>query len=233
MKKKNANTCAHPWNVAPAEARDIQNRLRHRVVLSDTFKTVRFVGGADVGFEDKTRTTRAAVVILSFPDLALHEYRIIRQPTCFPYVPGLLSFREAPALLAALDELTRVPDLLLCDGQGIAHPRRFGIASHIGVLTGIAAIGVAKTRLVGEHPPVPVEKGGRVPLTDHGETIGTVLRTRTGVSPLFISAGHNICQESAVAYVMACVTKYRLPETTRWAHRLASGDGKAKSTVLP
>ncbi len=221
--KKNAISSAHPWNVSPAEVRDIQNRLRHRVVLSDRFETVRYVGGADVGFEDKTRITRAAVVVLTFPELALHEYRIIRQATTFPYVPGLLSFREAPALLAALDALEQLPDLLLCDGQGIAHPRRFGIASHIGVLTGIPAIGVAKTRLVGEHPPIPLEKGRHVPLTHHGETIGAVLRTRTGVKPLFISTGHNIGLESAVAYVMACVTKYRLPETTRQAHRLASG----------
>jgi len=212
----------HAWAVTPKEAREIQENLRTRVVTDDHFGTIRYVGGADVGYEDDNRITRAAVVVLTFPGLELLEYRIARMPTVFPYVPGLLSFREAPALLAALDALDRLPDLLLCDGQGIAHPRRIGIASHIGVLTGFPAIGVAKTRLVGEHPPVSFEKGSRVPLTDKGEVIGAVLRTRTRVKPLYISPGHNIGLEAAVDYVLKCVTRYRLPETTRWAHKLAS-----------
>ncbi len=212
----------HEWNVTPAEARAIQNRLRHHVVCRDRLRPVRYVAGADVGFEQNNRVTRAAVAVLRFPELKFHESAIVRRPTVFPYVSGLLSFREAPALLAAIASLRRVPDLMLFDGQGIAHPRRIGIASHMGLWTVIPSIGVAKTRLTGEHPPVPDTKGSRVPLTDNGEIIGTVLRTRTNVRPLYVSPGHNISLETAVSYVMACITRYRLPETTRWAHSLAS-----------
>jgi deoxyribonuclease V len=138
-------------------------------------------------------------------------------------VPGLLSFREVPAVIGALEKLTIIPDLLLCDGQGIAHPRRFGIASHLGLLCGIPSIGVAKTRLIGEDVEPPDRRGASVPLFDHGETIGAILRSRSGVKPLYISIGHRISLATALDYVMACVTRYRLPETTRWAHRLASG----------
>ena len=146
-----------------------------------------------------------------------------REITGFPYVPGLLSFREAPAVLKAFERLRIMPDLLLYDGQGIAHPRRCGIASHVGLLLDLPSIGVAKTRLTGEHGPVPAAKGKWTPLTDNGETIGAVLRTRAKVKPLFISIGHRVSLETAISYVMACVSRYRLPETTRWAHRLASG----------
>jgi len=177
----------------------------------------------DVGFEDQGKTTRAAIAVLEFPSLELVAQAIARLPTSFPYVPGLLSFREIPAVLAALEKLESLPDLLLCDGQGLAHPRRFGIACHLGVLTNIPAIGVAKTRLIGSFGPVPEEKGGWAPLMDKEEQIGAVLRSRTGTKPLFISAGHRIGLESAIHYVMACTPKYRLPETTRQAHRLASG----------
>jgi deoxyribonuclease V len=176
----------------------------------------------DVGFEDNGSITRAAVATLSFPDLELSEYAIARRKTGFPYVPGYLSFRETPAVLDALEKLKRVPDVLLCDGQGIAHPRRFGIACHIGVLTAIPAIGVAKTRLIGTHASVPEEKGAYVSLVDKEQEVGVVLRTRTGVKPVYISIGHKISLPSAISLVMQCVTKYRLPETTRWADRIAS-----------
>ncbi|HEY9147853.1 MAG TPA: deoxyribonuclease V, partial [Gammaproteobacteria bacterium] len=146
-----------------------------------------------------------------------------REPTRFPYVPGLLSFREVPAVLAALEQLSALPDLLLCDGQGIAPPRRLGIASHLGVLLDLPTIGVAKSRLVGEHAEPGEEKGAWQPLTDKGETLGCVLRSRSNVKPLYISPGHRVSVESARHWVMACLTRYRLPETTRWAHRLASG----------
>jgi deoxyribonuclease V len=145
----------------------------------------------------------------------------------FPYVPGLLSFREIPVALAALRRLRSRPDLLICDGQGYAHPRRFGLACHLGVLTGIPTIGAAKTRLIGTHGPVPAGKGCRVPLRDGAEQIGAVLRTRAGVRPLYVSAGHGIGLAAAVRYVMTCVTRYRLPETTRWAHRLADAPPRA------
>ncbi len=213
----------HSWDVTPREAIAIQQQLRQQVRLENCPGEVCRVAGVDVGFEQRNTVTRAAVAVLSFPGLELQEYAIARQPTRFPYVPGLLSFREAPAVLEALEKLEQLPDLLLCDGQGIAHPRRFGIACHLGVLTGIPSIGVAKTRLVGCHDEVPEERGSRVPLYDKSEIIGVVLRSRRGVKPLYISPGHCVTLEMAMHYVMACLTRFRLPETTRWAHRLASG----------
>ena len=148
---------------------------------------------------------------------------ISRCPTRFPYVPGYLSFRELPAVLEALDRLATPPDLILCDGQGLAHPRRFGLACHLGVLTDIPCIGVAKSRLIGSHDAVPPDKGRWVPLVDRGETIGAVLRTRTRVSPVYVSIGHRVNLATAIEYTLRCTTPYRLPETTRHAHRLASG----------
>lgn len=212
----------HRWDLAPREAIAVQERLRDRVVRADRIGEVRRIAGIDIGFEDAGATTRAAVAVLAYPGLALVEKSIARVPTSFPYVPGLLSFREAPAALAALEQLANPPDLLLYDGQGIAHPRRFGIASHVGVLTGIPSIGVAKTRLTGRHSEPPSVKGAWVPLEDDGEVIGAVLRTRAGVKPVYVSIGHRVSLETAIAWVMACVTRYRLPETTRHAHRLAS-----------
>ena len=213
----------HPWNIDPPKAREIQNRLKGLVILEDHLDRVRCVAGIDVGFEDGGRTTRAAVAVLGYPGLELQGQSIARLPTSFPYVPGLLSFREIPAVLAALEQLQRQPDLLLCDGQGYAHPRRLGIACHLGLLTGLPTVGVAKTRLIGVHGKVPDRRGGWTPLMDGHERIGAVLRTRPGVKPLFVSPGHRICLETAIHHVMACTTRYRLPETTRWAHRLASG----------
>ena len=213
----------HAWDLSPKQAIAIQQQLRHLVTLSDQFDGVELVAGVDVGFEEKGKITRAAIAVLDFPALNMIEHSIARLPTGFPYVPGLLSFREIPAVLKALEGLTRLPDLLLCDGQGIAHPRRFGIACHLGILTGIPAIGVAKSRLIGSHDPLGTTKGEWVPLQDKGECIGAVLRTRTNVNPLYISPGHKICLETAIEYVLACTTRYRLPETTRQAHKLASG----------
>jgi deoxyribonuclease V len=160
---------------------------------------------------------------LSFPDLVLQEHAIAHLPTRFPYVPGLLSFREAPAALEALSRLTIQPDLLLVDGQGWAHPRRMGLACHLGLISGIPSIGVAKSRLVGQHETVPKERGSQVPLIHKGDVIGVVLRTRTNVKPLYVSVGHRVSLDSAVVYTLACAPKFRLPETTRQAHRLASG----------
>jgi len=213
----------HSWDISPTEAIAIQQQLRGEVVREDRLGTVRHVAGVDVGFEEGGAITRAAVAVLGFPSLERVDHAIFRVPTRFPYVPGLLSFREVPAAIGALENLSVTPDLLLCDGQGIAHPRRFGIASHLGLLCGIPSIGVAKTRLIGEHAELPDQRGASVPLLDHGETIGAILRSRSGVKPLYISIGHRISLATALDYVMACVTRYRLPETTRWAHRLASG----------
>jgi deoxyribonuclease V len=212
----------HAWDLTPKEAMALQSGLAAEIVCRDDFGPVARVAGVDVGFEGNGATTRAAVAVLTFPSLQLETSAIARLPTRFPYVPGLLSFREIPAVLAAVERLNVRPDLLLCDGQGIAHPRRFGIASHLGLLLDIPAIGVAKTRLIGKHEVVPDARGAWVPLKAGSETIGAVLRTRRGVKPLYVSPGHRIGLESSIAWVMACLTRYRLPETTRWAHRLAS-----------
>ena len=213
----------HDWSVSPAEAVAVQQRLRAEVIARDTLGEVVTVAGVDVGFEERGRITRAAVAVLSFPDLVVREQAIARRPTEFPYVPGLLSFREIPAVLDAMARLRRLPDLILCDGQGLAHPRRFGIACHLGVLTGLPTIGVAKSRLVGSHAPLGEAKGESVDLFDRGERVGVVLRTRRAVRPVYVSIGHRVSLATAVDYVLRCVTRYRLPETTRMAHKLASG----------
>jgi deoxyribonuclease V len=217
----------HPWNVSPAEARETQKRLCRLVETTDRLGTIGTVAGVDVGFDNDNGLTRAAVVVLRFPELELCEQSLVTLPTRFPYVPGLLSFREAPAILAALDELERLPDLLVCDGQGLAHPRRFGIACHLGVLTGLPAIGVAKKRLIGTHgePPdgePPEARGEWVSLMHKGDVVGAVLRSRAGVKPIYVSSGHRVSLETAVDLVMGCTTRYRLPETTRRADKLAS-----------
>lgn len=207
---------------SPAAAVTLQNQLRRQVITEDVLGAIHRVAGLDVGFLEQGTVTRAAVAVLGYPDLTLLETARALRPTRFPYIPGLLSFRELPALVDALNALSRRPDLLLCDGQGIAHPRRLGIASHLGVVTDIPAIGVAKTRLCGTHGPVPEARGAWTPLRDGQDLIGAVLRTRVGAKPLFISPGHRISLNTAIHYVMACCTRYRLPETTRQAHRLAS-----------
>lgn len=194
-----------------------------QVITQDRLGPVVTVAGVDVGFLDGGRVTRAAVVVLSFPELQPVDQVVACCPTRFPYVPGLLSFREVPAVLDAVERLRQLPDLVLCDGQGIAHPRRLGIASHLGLLTDLPTIGVAKSRLIGSHAQVPETRGSRVPLFDQEEQIGVVLRTRTRVKPIYVSSGHRVSLDTAIEYVMACTPRYRLPETTRWADRIASG----------
>ncbi|MDH3669861.1 MAG: deoxyribonuclease V [Gammaproteobacteria bacterium] len=213
----------HRWPKTVAAARSIQESLRHEVIKRDELAKPQRVAGVDVGFEQGGTVTRAAVAVLDFPGLTLREHAIVRRKTRFPYVPGYLSFREAPAILAALKKLREKPDLILCDGQGLAHPRSFGLACHLGVLADIPSIGVAKSRLIGDHDRLPERKGAWAPLLVDGERVGAVLRTRTGVRPLYISVGHRISLRTAIKYVLLCTTKYRLPETTRHAHRLASG----------
>jgi deoxyribonuclease V len=211
------------WAQTIEEATATQQELRHLVILEDKLGEIRYVAGVDVGFQDNYAITQAAVAVLSFPELQLVESAIATLPTTFPYVPGFLSFREIPAILKALEKLTIVPDLILCDGQGIAHPRRFGIACHLGVFIEVPTIGVAKSLFIGKHEELAHEKGSWQPMSDRGETIGAVLRSRTNVNPLYISSGHRISLPTAIDYVLRCTTKYRLPETTRWADKLASG----------
>ena len=210
------------WPTTVVEAKQIQQQLVSQVVLKNELKKINFVAGVDVGFEDNGTTTCAAVAILNFPELTLHEQVITRTPTCFPYVPGYLSFRELPGVLEALSQLKTIPDLILCDGQGIAHPRRFGLACHLGVITGLPSIGAAKSRLIGTYTEPGPSKGEWEPLYDNEEIIGAVLRTRDNVRPLFISIGNRVDLQTAIHYVLQCTTRFRLPETTRWAHKLAS-----------
>lgn len=215
----------HGWRVSVAEARSIQERLAGKVRRRGNLPRLREVTGVDVGFDQGGRYVRAAVVTLSFPSLELIEQQTARRLCRFPYVPGLLSFRECPAVLAALAKLRAPPQLLLCDGQGIAHPRRFGIACHLGVITGSPAIGVAKSRLCGEHGAVGEDRGNWTPLLDGKETIGAVVRTRTRVKPLYVSVGHRVALARAVEIVLACGAGYRLPEPIRIADRVASRRG--------
>lgn len=200
----------------------MQEAMRKMVSLDDLAVTaVRTVAGVDVGMADK-KTMRGAIVVLSLPQLAVTECATAVRAADFPYVPGFLSFRELPVLLDALAKLQAKPDLVLCDGQGIAHPRRFGIACHFGVATGIPAIGAAKSRLIGRFHELGNEKGAAAALMHNNERIGSVLRTRDGKKPLFVSPGHRVSHRAAVNFTLACCTKYRLPETTRAAHRLAA-----------
>ena len=210
------------WVTNVKEAKLIQEELRHLVITVDELTAIRYVAGVDVGFEDNYKITQAAVAVLSFPELQLVEQAIAQIPTVFPYIPGYLSFREIPAILEALKQLQITPNLILCDGQGLAHPRRLGLASHLGVLLDLPTIGVAKSLFVGKHQEVATQKGSWQPLIDKDETIGLVLRSRTNVKPIYVSIGHKISLPTAKDYVMQCLTKYRLPETTRWADKLAS-----------
>lgn len=213
----------HTWQLTLDEAIAIQEQLQAEVITEDKFKEpVEYVAGVDMGFEAEGTISRAAVAVLSFPDLQVIETSLAYRPTTFPYIPGFLSFREIPAVLDALEKITTIPDIILCDGQGIAHPRRFGIACHLGVLVDIPTIGVAKSLLVGKHEIVPETKGSWQPLIHKGETIGAVVRSRTQVKPLYISSGHRVSLPTAIDYVLRCTPKYRLPETTRIADKLAS-----------
>lgn len=212
----------HPWDLSPAQAIGLQKELAQQVVLEDQWAEIDTVAGVDCGFEENGAITRAAIAVLDFHSLQVRERALAKTPTRFPYVPGLLSFREIPAILLALQKLATPPDLLIVDGQGYAHPRRLGIASHLGLLTGIPSIGVGKTRLLGNYQEPANHKGAWSPLLDAGEMIGAVLRTRANTKPLFVSSGHKISLSSAIGFVLACTPRYRLPETTRQAHKLAS-----------
>ncbi|MGB0560385.1 MAG: deoxyribonuclease V [Spirulinaceae cyanobacterium] len=212
----------HDWSPSFELAKAIQYEWRSRVITTDQLSEVRYVAGLDAGFDKAQKLTRAAAVVLTFPELERVEAVTAQVSTAFPYVPGYLSFREIPALLAALEKLTTTPDLILCDGQGYAHPRRFGLACHLGVILDCPTIGVAKSRFIGEHDAVPAAKGQWTPLRDRGETIGAVVRSRLNTKPIYVSIGHRIALETAIDYVLRCTPRYRLPETTRQADRLAS-----------
>ena len=194
------------------------------VVREDDFDVLppRFIGGADVGFEQDGTVTRAAMVILEYPSLKLVEHRIARVETTMPYIPGFLSFREYPALMAAWQMLEQKPDLLFVDGHGISHPRRLGVASHFGLLVDVPTIGVAKSRLCGRFDDLDAQPGSRQPLIDKGEQIGWVWRSKVRCNPLFVATGHRVSLDTALQWVENCTRGYRLPEPTRWADAVAS-----------
>jgi len=211
----------HPWDVGVEEALALQRRLRPLVRQQGTLtpEAVHTVAGIDVSYGE---VGRAAVVVLSFPQLEVGEEGVVERPVGFPYVPGLLSFREGPLALAALERVQTRPDVLIFDGQGYAHPRRLGLASHLGVYLDMPSIGCAKSRLIGTYAEPGPNIGDRSPLVHHGEVVGVALRTKPRTNPLFVSAGHKLDLETAVAIVLRCLRGYRLPEPTRLADRRAS-----------
>ena len=213
----------HAWNLSPEEAAQVQIKLREQLKLAWDGRLIKNIAGVDIS--NKPETARCAIIVLSFPELTPLEAATADAPLVFPYIPGLLSFREGPAVLAAWDKLEQKPELLMFDGQGIAHPRGVGIASQMGLWLERPTIGVAKSRLYGRHAEPGLKRGDRAELLAKGDTvIGAVLRTKDNVKPLYISPGHLIDVEHAVEFVLACDAGYRLPETTRWAHRLAGGE---------
>jgi deoxyribonuclease V len=209
------------WPATVEEAVRVQDDLRHAVSLRDDFGTLRTVAGIDCSYDLARNLSRAVIVLMDAHTLesfySVHAFA----PTVFPYVPGFLSFREAPVILKALSCLPQPPDLLMVDGQGVAHPRRLGIAAHLGVLTGLPAIGVAKSLLTGRYSGPGEAKGDMAPLLDKGERIGTVLRSKEKCNPLFISPGHRVSQDRALAIVRSCLKTYRLPEPTRIADMMS------------
>ncbi len=220
------------WAVTPAEARGIQLSLRDRVERRDRLGVVRKVAGADVALDLVRGKAIAGVVIYRFPELEEIERVWAAQPLRFPYIPGLLSFREMPAILAAFERVRNEPDLIFYDGQGYAHPRRFGIACHLGVVLDCPTIGCAKSRLMGQHDEPPAERGGWASLEDKGERIGAVLRTRTGVKPIYVSVGHRVSLERAIELVLSVSDGYRIPRPTRDADHFVGAvkRGEARGT---
>lgn len=216
---------SHPWQVSPAEAIAIQRELAGLVVETPLPSAPRLVAGVDMSVRGDQ--VRAAVVVLDADDLHVVDRATWEGPVQFPYVPGLLSFREVPAVLAALEQVERFPDLILTDSQGRAHPRRLGLASHLGVLLDLPTVGVAKSRLTGRADDPPAAQGSFTPLMDRGEQVGVVLRTREAVRPVYVSVGNRITLDESVAWVLRLTTRYRLPEPTRLAHHLS------KSGALP
>jgi len=213
----------HEWEVGSTRAREIQLRLAKKVVTENAISTPRLIVGIDISSPDAQGVARGAAVVLRCPELSIVEVEIAEGKITFPYIPGLLSFREAPLILAACEKLSNAPDLILIDGQGVAHPRRFGLASHVGLFLDMPTIGCAKSILCGRHQPLEEEAGSHAELFDKGELIGAALRTKSRVKPIYVSVGHKIDLGSALQWVTKCCRGYRLPEPTRLAHLAAGG----------
>lgn len=215
-------TDLHPWRVSTQKAIEIQSRLRSQIRLEKLSGPIRYVAGVDVASSKRTNAVWAGVAVLSYPDLVAVEERWFHGKSDFPYVPGLLSFREIPALLKALERLETDPDVILCDAQGIAHPRGFGLASHLGLVVDKPTVGCAKSRLVGDFSEVGKEKGLYAYLWYENRIVGAVARTRSGVKPVFVSPGHRLSLEDSLRVVFSCCKKYRVPEPIRSAHALVN-----------
>ena len=214
----------HGWRVSINQALDIQRRLAARVSRSSEVGAPRFIAGVDISADRGQGVASGAVVVLNYPELGVVEVKVVDDKLNLPYIPGLLSFREAPLILAACQKLTVTPDLILVDGQGIAHPRRMGLASHIGLWLNLPTIGCAKSLLCGTHQVPGAEPGSYAEVIDNGEIIGAALRTKLGVKPIYVSIGHKIDLPTAIYWVMNCCRGYRLPEPTRLAHLAAGGN---------
>jgi deoxyribonuclease V len=219
----------HEWTLEIDAAKALQCELAKRVVLEDQLGEVRYIAGVDMAINETSGRARAAVVLLTYPDLTILEQHVYEEPVRMAYVPGLLSFRELPCVLGAFRQLKQQPDLVMADGQGIAHPRHLGIASHLGLWIDTPTIGCAKSILVGKHEPVGEAVGDWSPLLYHNETIGAALRTRVKVKPMIISPGHKISLERSIKYVLACGRGYRLPEPTRQADKLSKNNAWTES----
>ena len=207
----------HSWNVTPKQAIQIQKKLAPKIIKRGSPQHVQFIAGCDIAYDSKTKRAFAAVLVFSWPKFELAETSVAVQPVRFPYVPGLLSFREVPALLKSIRKLKLKPDLFMVDGQGIAHPRRIGLASHLGLLLGKPTIGAAKSRLIGKFTAPAKKAGSRSPLRDKNEIIGSVVRTRSNVRPIFVSVGHLIGLREAVNWTLRTCRGFRIPEPTRQA----------------
>lgn len=217
----------HEWNLSPKQAIALQHQLAKQLELGDRIDPVTHIAGVDIGFEEGGAITRAAVVVVKWspetaPQLPIVEQVVHREPTRMPYIPGLLSFREIPAALGAFAKLSTTPQLVMVDGHGIAHPRRLGVAAHLGLWLDLPTIGIAKSRLTGTHAEVGEARGDWVPLMAKQEVIGAVLRSRTSVKPVFVSPGHRLTLATSLEWVMRCLGPTKLPEPTRLADRLAS-----------
>ncbi|MBN1153663.1 deoxyribonuclease V [candidate division KSB1 bacterium] len=212
----------HQWNVDLSTAKSLQEKLRERIEIRRFDGSIHSIAGADVSYSAATSSNYAAVVVMNYPEMDELESITAAGRVSFPYVPGYLSFREAPILLEVFSKIKTRPDVVLFDGQGIAHPRGMGIASHMGLFLDIPTIGCAKTRLIGTYEPVPVHRGAHVPLWYHDSIIGAVIRSRTGVKPIYISAGHKITLHEALKIIFDTANRYRLPEPVRAAHHLAN-----------
>jgi len=222
----------HSWQVSTAQALEIQQKLAAQVSKRSEVTTPRFIAGVDISVGKGEGMAKGAVVVLEYPQLRIVETRVVQGKLDFPYIPGLLSFRESPLTLAACHKLTITPDLILVDGQGIAHPRRLGLASHLGLFLNTPTIGCAKSILCGNHEVLGDEPGSYTEVVDRGEIIGAALRTKLRVKPVYVSIGHKVDLNTATCWVMNCCRGYRLPEPTRLAHLAAGGNLKPERDLM-